>query len=64
MMDATANPYQFAAAVLLAGLSRLSEKVDLAWGDCPVYPYSLDKVERVKSRLDESMPRGLPEALA
>lgn len=63
MMDATANPYLFAAAVLLAGLSGLSEKVDLAWGDCHVFPYSLDEEERVKYRLDESMPSGLREAL-
>ena len=63
MMDGTANPYLFAAAVLLAGLSGLSGKLDLAWEDCRVFPHSLDKEGRARYRLDESMPNDLLEAL-
>jgi glutamine synthetase len=53
----------FAAAVLLAGLSGLSEKVDLAGEDCHVFPHSLAEEERAEYQLDESMPSGLQEAL-
>jgi glutamine synthetase len=63
MLDATANPYLFTAAVLLAGLGGLKENVDLAWGDCHVFPQTLDEEERAKYRLNESMPSGLWEAL-
>jgi glutamine synthetase len=63
MMDSTSNPYLFAAAVLLAGLSGLSEKVDLVWEDCHVFPHSLDEGERAKYRLDKRMPSSLQEAL-
>lgn len=63
MMDSTSNPYLFAAAVLLAGSSGLSEKLDLAWEDCHVFPHSLDEGERAKYRLDKRMPSSLQEAL-
>jgi glutamine synthetase len=63
MMDITSNPYLFTAAVLLVGLSGLSEKVDLAWEDCQVFPHSLDEGERAKYRLDKRMPSSLQEAL-
>lgn len=63
MMDCTSNPYLFAMTVLLAGLSGLSEQVDLAWKDCHAFPHSLNKEERAKYRLDREMPSSLLEAL-
>jgi glutamine synthetase len=63
MMDSTSNPYLFAAAVLLAGLSGLKEKVDLTWEDCHVFPHSLDEGGLAKYGLDKRMPSSLQEAL-
>lgn len=63
MMDCTSNPYLFAAAVLLAGLSGLSEQVDLAWKDCRVFPHLLDEGERARYGLKEAMPSDLNQAL-
>lgn len=63
MLDSTSNPYLFAATVLLAGLSGLSEKIDLAWEDCHVFPHSLTDKERIKYGLDKTMPNSLQEAL-
>ncbi|KAH6988113.1 hypothetical protein BKA56DRAFT_478253 [Ilyonectria sp. MPI-CAGE-AT-0026] len=63
MLDGTSNPYLFSAAVLLAGLRGLSEKVDLSWTDCPVFPHLLDERERAQYGLDKRMPNGLEEAL-
>ena len=63
MMDCTSNPFLFAAAVLLAGLSGLGEQVNLAWEDCKVFPHSLDEGERAKYRLNKRMPSSLHEAL-
>jgi glutamine synthetase len=62
-MDSTSNPYLFTAAVLLAGSNGLSEKVDLTWKDCRVFPHSLDEGGRAKYRLDERMPSSLQDAL-
>ncbi|KAL6401889.1 Glutamine synthetase, beta-Grasp [Ilyonectria robusta] len=63
MLDGTSNPYLFSAAVLLAGLRGLSEKVDLSWTDCPVFPHLMDERERAQYGLDKRMPNGLEEAL-
>ena len=66
MMDCTSSSYLFTAAVLLAGLSGLSEKGDgddLAWKDCHVFPHSLDEGERAKYQLSDRMPGSLQEAL-
>ena len=65
MMDSTSNPYLFTAAVLLAGLSGLTEKGDggLAWKDCHLFPDSLDKGERAEYQLNNRMPSSLQEAL-
>lgn len=63
MLDSTSNPYLFAAAVLLAGLSGLSENISLAWEDCHVFPHSLSETERVEYGLDNTMPNSLQQAL-
>ncbi|KAH8692928.1 hypothetical protein BGW36DRAFT_302758 [Talaromyces proteolyticus] len=63
MMDSTSNTYLFAAAVLLTGLGGLSEKMDLDWEDCRVFPHSLDERERAEYQLDKRMPSSLQEAL-
>lgn len=63
MLDSTSNPYLFAAAVLLAGLSGLSENINLAWKDCHVFPHSLTEIERVNYGLNNTMPNSLQEAL-
>lgn len=63
MMDSTSNPYLFAATVLLAGMTGLREKMDLAWQDCNVFPHSLDERARAKYGLDQSMPDSLQDAL-
>lgn len=63
MLDSTSNPYLFAATVLLAGLSGLSENIDLAWEDCHSFPHSLTETERIKYGLDSTMPNSLQGAL-
>lgn len=63
MMDSTANPYLFAAAVLLAALDGLEKKTELVWKDCKFFPHLLDKRMRVEYGMDKSMPATFKEAL-
>jgi glutamine synthetase len=63
MMDSTANPYLFVAAVLLAALDGLRNKTDLTWKDCKTFSHLMDKRMRVEYGIDEPMPVTLKEAL-
>lgn len=63
MMDGTANPYLFTAAVLLAGLDGLGKKTELVWKDCKIFPHLLDERMRVEYGMDKGMPVTLNEAL-
>ncbi|KAI3319617.1 hypothetical protein HD806DRAFT_508585 [Xylariaceae sp. AK1471] len=63
MMDVTANPYLFVAAVLLAALDGLGKKTELVWKDCKIFPHLMDERMRVEYGIDKSMPVTLKEAL-
>ncbi|KAL9098911.1 MAG: hypothetical protein Q9163_005513 [Psora crenata] len=63
MMDSTANPYLFAAAVLLAALDGLGKKTKLVWKDCKFFPHLMDERSRVEFGMDKSMPVTFKEAL-
>lgn len=63
MMDGTANPYLFTAAVVLAGLDGLGKKTELVWKDCKIFPHLMDERMRVEYGMDKSMPVTLNEAL-
>ncbi|KAF2722641.1 glutamine synthetase [Polychaeton citri CBS 116435] len=63
MMDSTANPYLFTAAVLLAGLDGLEGKRELTWKDCQVFPSLLDEHQRAEYGLNRRMPATFQQAL-
>ncbi|KID82390.1 Glutamine synthetase [Metarhizium guizhouense ARSEF 977] len=63
MMDGTANPYLFAAAVLLAALDGLAKKTELVWKDCKLFPHLMNEKMRVEYRINNSMPVTFREAL-
>lgn len=68
MLDATANPYLFTAASILAGVDGLTRKTELLWQDCPVLAgamLSCDRESRETDRygLVEPIPKSLSEAL-
>ncbi|KAI1313741.1 glutamine synthetase [Xylaria venustula] len=63
MMDGTANPYLFVAAVLFAALDGLENKTELIWKDCKFFPDSMDEAQRVEYGIIKSMPATFKEAL-
>ncbi|KAG8668256.1 hypothetical protein FPOAC2_07546 [Fusarium poae] len=63
MMDATSNPYLFAAGVLLAGLDGLEKTTELVWKDCKFFPQMMDERKRNEHGLNTRMPSTLNEAL-
>ncbi|KAF5121999.1 Protein fluG [Metarhizium anisopliae] len=63
MMDGTANPYLFAAAVLLAALDGLAKKTELVWKDCKLFPHLMNEEMRVEYGINNSMPVTFKEAL-
>lgn len=63
MMDGTANPYLFAAAVLLAALDGLAKKAELVWKDCKLFPHLMNEKMRVEYGINNSMPVTFKEAL-
>jgi glutamine synthetase len=63
MMDGTANPYLFAAVVLLAALDGLGKKTELVWKDCKFFPHLMDERMRVEYGMDKRMPVTFKEAL-
>lgn len=63
MMDGTANPYLFAAAVLLAALDGLAKKTELVWKDCKLFPHLMNEEMRVEYGINDSMPVTFKEAL-
>ncbi|KAI1262709.1 glutamine synthetase [Xylariaceae sp. FL1019] len=63
MMDSTANPYLFAAVLLLAAQDGLENNIDMVWKDCSLFPDLLDANERASYELNKSMPVSLKEAL-
>ncbi|KJK83616.1 hypothetical protein H634G_00849 [Metarhizium anisopliae BRIP 53293] len=63
MMDGTANPYLFAAAVLLAALDGLAKKTELVWKDCKLFPHLMNEKMRVEYGINNSMPVTFKEAL-
>lgn len=63
MMDSTSNPYLFAAALLLAGSSGLSQESELNWNDCRRFVDSLDQEGHAEYGLHTKMPCSLEEAL-
>lgn len=61
--DATANPYYAYAAILMAGLDGIKNKIDPAKNGWGPFDYNLyDLSEEEKARIS-SLPRSLPEAL-
>ena len=64
MMDGTANPYLFAACVLLAALDGLESKTELMWKDLKVFPHLLDEKRRIEHGINKHMPVTFKEALA
>lgn len=61
--DATANPYYAYAAILMAGLDGVENKIDPrehGWGPFDYNLYDLSDEEKAKI---QSLPRSLPEAL-
>lgn len=63
MMDGTANPYLFAACVLLAALDGLESKTELRWKNLKVFPHLLDEKRRIEYGIDKHMPVTFKEAL-
>lgn len=63
MMDSTANPYLFTAALLLAALDGLEKKTELLWKDCKFFPRLMDESIRVQYGMDKGMPGTFKEAL-
>ncbi|KID74794.1 Protein fluG [Metarhizium brunneum] len=63
MMNGTANPYLFAAAVLLAALDGLAKKTELVWKDCKLFPHLMNEEMRVEYGINNSMPVTFKEAL-
>ncbi len=63
ILDATANPYLFVAAVLLAGLDGLSRKLELTWKDCRVFPPLMDEERRKEYGIVKVMPKTFKDAL-
>lgn len=63
MMDSTANPYLFTAAILLAVLDGLEKKTRLLWKDCKFFPHLMDESMRVQYGIENSMPGTFKEAL-
>ncbi|OAA58775.1 Glutamine synthetase [Cordyceps fumosorosea ARSEF 2679] len=63
MMDSTANPYIFTAAVLRAAMDGLANRTELTWRDCKFFPHLLDEKRRAQFGLDKRMPATLKEAL-
>ncbi|KID93396.1 Glutamine synthetase, partial [Metarhizium majus ARSEF 297] len=63
MMDGTANPYLFTAAVLLAALDGLAKKTDLVWKDCKLFPHLMTEKMRVDYGINDGMPVTFTEAL-
>jgi len=63
MMDSTANPYLFTAAVVLAALDGLGKKTELVWKDCKFFPDLMDERKRAEYGIDKSMPVTFEEAL-
>ncbi|KAI0432204.1 glutamine synthetase [Xylaria sp. FL1042] len=63
MMDGTANPYLFVAAVIFAALDGLGSKTKLVWKDCKFFPDSMNEERRVEYGLTKSMPITFKEAL-
>lgn len=63
MMDSTANPYLFVAAVVLAALDGLGKKTELVWKDCKLFPHLMDESMRIEYGMNQSMQVTLEEAL-
>lgn len=66
-LDATANPYLFLAALVLAGTSGIKAECPPTSQDCPVMPPILTQDELVdrlgKLGITEAMPRSLAESM-
>lgn len=63
MMDGTANPYLFAAAVLLAALDGIRAGTELVWKDCKYFPDSMNQERRAEFGITQRMPATFKEAL-
>lgn len=63
MMDSTANPYLFAAAILLAGYAGIRFHMELDLNDCVVIPHMIGEQGNDRFGLIERMPKSLHEAL-
>lgn len=64
MLDATANPYLFAAALLLSGYTGIRWAIELDRNDCRIFPHKMDPEMGDETHgLIEKMPTSLREAL-